>query len=269
MWWPVKLFLVGLSLFLGVGIVTVFIARVRYSAESVHCTNNLRVLSLTLGNYYDTYNHLPAATIANPALVPDQRLSWYGAIAPFIEQCGPGVNQSKPWNAEENYPPTHAAGIDDPRRIRCGPIRLFQCPANPNRGDGEVVSYTHYVGVAGVGEEIAYGPKEYPFAGVFGYDRSVSLEDIKDGPSHTLMVIETANANGPWTRGGPSTVRALDPDRLPYLGPNGQFSSFHRPHVTHALFADGSVHALKESMDPRVFAALATIAGHEEVGDDY
>lgn len=264
-----KLVLVGIVLVLSGGFVTVFIARLRHETDRIACTNNLRSLALDFGNYHDFYHHFPSGTIMNPDLLPEQRLSWCADLAPFTEQCGPQCDRTRPWDAEENHPPTCQVGIDDPRRIPCGHYRPFNCPANPNRGENDVVGFAHYVGVAGIGAEIAYGAKEYPFAGAFGYDRHVALSDIQDGSSRTMLVIETATANGPWTRGGPSTVRALEPDRLPYLGPNGQFSSLHRPHVTHAIFADGSVHALKESIEPRVFEALATIAGHEEVGNDY
>ena len=77
---------------------------------------------------------------------------------------------------------------------------------------------THYVGIAGVGEEAAQLPTDHPRAGIFGYDRKVSHENIKDGLSLTMTVVETATANGPWTAGGRATVRGLDPNDPPYLG---------------------------------------------------
>jgi hypothetical protein len=104
-----------------------------------------------------------------------------------------------------------------------------------------------------------------PQAGVFGYDRKSRHEDIKDGAATTLLLLETAWNNGPWTAGGPPTVRGLDPTRLPYMGKNRQFGGTHRG-LTGAAFADGSVHFLSESMAPEVFEALATIAGGEDVG---
>jgi hypothetical protein len=224
------------------------------------------MLAMDLGNYRDTYNHFPAATIINLALAPDLRLSWRADLALFFWQCPPEFNRAQTWNSPENYPPTSSPGIGmrNMPRIPDGHVRTLNCPANPNSGDEEVVSNTHYVGAAGVGVDIEYLPKDYPLAGIFGYDRQITLDDIKNGASRTLLVIETATANGPWTRGGPSTVRALDQDRLPYLGPKGQFSSLHWPHVTHAVFADGSVRALEEGIEPRVFEGMASIAVDEE-----
>jgi prepilin-type processing-associated H-X9-DG protein len=81
------------------------------------------------------------------------------------------------------------------------------------------------------------------------------------------MAIETNAANGPWLAGGPATVRGFDPGGPPYLGFNGQFGSFHR-NGSEALFADGSVRFLSDTVDPKVFAALATIAGGEAIDPD-
>jgi prepilin-type processing-associated H-X9-DG protein len=103
-------------------------------------------------------------------------------------------------------------------------------------------------------------------AGVFGYDRKTRLKDITDGVSTTLLLIETATENGPWTAGGRPTVRGLESNGVPYIGRQAQFSSFHRGGVTNALFADCSVRALRDGVAPEVLEALATIAGHEDVG---
>jgi prepilin-type processing-associated H-X9-DG protein len=86
--------------------------------------------------------------------------------------------------------------------------------------------------------------------------------------STTLLLIETATENGPWTAGGRPTVRGLESNGTPYVGRQTQFSTFHRHGVTNALFADGSVRELREGLAPKVIEALATIAGGEEVRDD-
>jgi len=123
-------------------------------------------------------------------------------------------------------------------------------------------------------------------AGVFGYENTpaephwrglgVRRADIKDGLTKTMMVVETTWENGPWAAGGPSTVRGLDPDRQPYLGAGNQFGGLHRRgsglfwftdhSVTNVLFTDASVRSITDSLDPRLFEALATIAGGEDVG---
>src|SRR5262249_34843274 len=138
----------------------------------------------------------------------------------------------------------------------------FLCPANPERGgDGKLPSPTHFLGIAGLGNDAADLSLTDARAGFFGYDRRLKCEDIKDGTSTTLAVSEAMDG-GPWTAGGRATVRGLAPDDVAYLGAGGQFASLHRgsrifswspPIVTNVLFADGSVFGLTASVSPQVF----------------
>jgi prepilin-type processing-associated H-X9-DG protein len=90
------------------------------------------------------------------------------------------------------------------------------------------------------------------------------MEDLKDGAAATLLLAETGVGNGPWSAGGPATVRGLDPARQPYIGRARQFGGLHRRGLNVA-FADGSVRFLKDTIDPKVFEALSTIAGGEQL----
>jgi len=129
--------------------------------------------------------------------------------------------------------------------------------------------------LAGLGEEAAEFPLSDPRAGFFGYDRKLSLSEIKDGTGTTMAVVEVLNG-GPWTAGGWATVRGLIAWEQPYLGNEGQFASQHwgggafahsRQPATNVLFADGSVRPLTATISPEVFEALATIAGNEQVDE--
>jgi prepilin-type processing-associated H-X9-DG protein len=144
-----------------------------------------------------------------------------------------------------------------------GQMRLFLCQDNTARLPTSQRFPTSYVGVAGIGPDAATLSKEDRRAGIFGYDRETTPDDIKDGSSSTLLVIETARENGPWTAGGFPTVRGFDLGGFPALGPDGQFGGLHRGGCN-ACFADGSVRFLSESLDPRVFAAMTTMAGGEQ-----
>jgi len=112
---------------------------------------------------------------------------------------------------------------------------------------------------------------------VFGYDRIVRLRDITDGPSNTILLLETVTDIGPWAAGGQATVRGLDPDRRPYLAPDGQFGLKHRtdtffrsnPVGSNIAFADGSVRWVLSSVSSETLEALATIAAGDTPGSDY
>ncbi len=101
---------------------------------------------------------------------------------------------------------------------------------------------------------------------------------IKDGTSNTILAIETSVELGPWAAGGNPTVRFVDFERQPYLGVGRPFGGIHpgdrkwlskTPTIATVAFLNGSVRPLKDTIDPRVFEALVTIAGGEEVPEDY
>jgi prepilin-type processing-associated H-X9-DG protein len=171
-----------------------------------------------------------------------------------------------PWDADENRI-TRTKDVESGTIYVVGRIDGLSCPAGPDDGGTPMPGLTSYVGVAGVGTDAARLPGHDPRAGIFGYGRQVRLEDIKDGASMTMAVVETAERNGPWTAGGPATVRGLDPARRPYIGRGGQFGGTHRGGAA-VLFADGSVRFVRASIRPRTFEALATIAGGERIGGD-
>jgi len=131
--------------------------------------------------------------------------------------------------------------------------------------------------MAGIGPDAVTLPIGDKRAGLFGYDRKVRLQDIKDGASKTIMVMETAKELGPWAAGGPSTVRGLDPDRRPYLALDGQFGLKHRtdtffrttPVGSNIGRADGSVRWFTSEVGSEVLEAAATIAGADDPGNDF
>jgi hypothetical protein len=231
----------------------------------VQCQNNLKQIALAVHTYHDAYSALPAGTLSNPSLVPEERLSWLVALLPHLEQANLSrkLDPAAGWDAEEN------------REAVSFPVKVFQCSARPGKEPEGGPGWTSYVGIAGVGAGAATLPADDRACGAFGYDRRVGLADIKDGIASTLLAVETTSANGPWAAGGPATVRGLDPALQPYVAANGPFGLVHRdpllwqmtalPALANAAMADGSVHAINGTVSPGVFEALATIAGGEEV----
>lgn len=136
------------------------------------------------------------------------------------------------------------------------------------RGVDTPVAATHFVGMAGVGPDAAYLPKSDPAAGIFGYDRQTSPDDVKDGLSNTIYMIEADKALlGPWLQGGGSTVRGTSKAGND-VGRRGGFSSpnFAGKAGVWVLMADGSARFLTKDISPEIFKALCTMAGSDSAG---
>jgi hypothetical protein len=209
-----------------------------------------------------------SATVPNPGLPPERRLSWLVECwGDYIVggQTDLLIHREEPWDSPTNVVPKFRTlpNFGPVKEKAIGTISNLICPANPIPPDpGQSPGLTQYVGIAGLGSDAASLPKNHKRAGVFGYDRMTGYGDIRDGLTNTMMVTETCFRNGPWTAGGPPTVRALDPNRLPYIGNGRQFGGSHSGKVC-ALFADGSVRFLRGTVSPRVFEAFSTIAGSD------
>jgi hypothetical protein len=163
----------------------------------------------------------------------------------------------------------------DPDNLAIGRI-LVPYFLNPSAGNyyvkekdiNEPLAATHFVGMAGVGPDAAYLPKSDPRAGIFGYNRQTSLEDIKDGLSNTIFMIEADKALvGPWIAGGGATVRGTS-NAGNDVGRPGGFSSpdFGGKKGVWVLMADGSARYLTKDISPDVFKALCTMAGSDSTG---
>jgi len=127
---------------------------------------------------------------------------------------------------------------------------------------------THYVGMAGVGPDAAYYPKNDPRAGIMGYNRQTSPDDVKDGISNTIFMIEADKAVlGPWIAGGGATIRGTS-DAGNDVGRKGGFSSpgYAGKQGVWVLMADGSARFLTKDISPEVFKALCTMAGSDSAG---
>jgi prepilin-type processing-associated H-X9-DG protein len=151
---------------------------------------------------------------------------------------------------------------DDPifADLISSPPSITYCPMSPNRSG--------FLAIAGLGVDAPSLPTKHKRAGMFGDDRTVRPADIKDGASTTMMLTESDSARGPWFAGGRATVRGLDPSRQPYIGPKHQFGG-HQAGGANVLFADGSVKYIDQSIAPKIFEALGTIAGGETVPADF
>jgi prepilin-type processing-associated H-X9-DG protein len=247
------------------------VRKAREAARRSECICNLKWLIVALHNYHSQYGSLPVGTIPNSLLPPERRLGW---VAEAWDAQGTGailkVDQSKGWDEPPNWPPKVVAA-ENMRFVGMEPddtSHWVTCPNDPRyRGPNKPFPLT-YVGVAGVGADAATLPEKHPRAGAFGYDRVTRFADITDGMATTMVVVETTRGHGPWTAGGPSSIRGVDPATRPYIGRARPFGGYH-PGGAEVAMADGSVKFIRETIDPKVFEALSTITGGETLPDGW
>src|SRR5260370_21324148 len=114
---------------------------------------------------------LLAGTMPNPAVKPNQKLSWLVEILPFVEedQLYRQFDFSAGWEAPANLPFSQTS------------VRLFECPGWKGRFSSAQAFETPYIGIVGLGAEAATRPLIASNIGAFGYDRQVAISDVQDG----------------------------------------------------------------------------------------
>jgi prepilin-type processing-associated H-X9-DG protein len=241
----------------------------RRAAELLECRRTVAGIGMGLMNYAEAHDgYLPEGAVPNDRLPIDERLSWVLGPSQFMFcwHCA-GLDSDIDWDGSNRQPKVAALG-----RV---PMTFLSCPA---AAVGEGQSALHrpdpasltrpvplpFVGISGLGADAADLPAGHERAGVFGYQRRTRLDDIRDGRSTTLMVVETSDLRGGWADGGAATVRGIERAKRPHIGRNRPFGGNHREGAM-ALFADGSVRCVRPTIAPAVFEAMSTIGGGEAV----
>jgi hypothetical protein len=234
----------------GVALLLPAVQQAREAARRTQSRNNLHQLGLAMHNYHDVYGHFPAGTVPNEKLKPENRLSWLASILPYVDEAAlfERIDRDEAWNAAENQ--------ESMKRT----IAVF---LNPGVAAGKTdYGGTHYVGIAGHGEDAPLLPVGHRRAGVFGYNRKTGIRDITDGASNTVMISEASKDFGAWGSGGKSTIRGFT--KKPYInGPDGIGGPFRGG--CFMGIADGAVRFVSERVDPGVLEAISTMSGGEPI----
>jgi prepilin-type N-terminal cleavage/methylation domain-containing protein len=260
-----------------IGLLVPAVQQVRASLARTACSNHLKQIGIALHNYHAVHDCFPAAVglpveaeAAGPpsgiASVPATAASWIRNILPNLEQ------QHPTWDTV---------------------LPILACPADPR---GQLLynaydkhAYTSYLAVAG--HEI------YDTQGVMYLNSRIRVEDVTDGASNTLMVVERPPAImgeqhgwGWWesfdvgdvamglqvTRWLVATQCKTAPQYFGTGAPNATLTTFaDDPTFCHAnhpwsfhpaganmLLGDGAVRFVSYSAS-RILPALATIRGGE------
>ena len=204
---------------------------VRGEAGPQKCTNNLKQIGLAMHNHHAAVGKFPAAAI----LGKDGKalLSWRVAILPYLNEneLYQKFKLDEPWDGENN------------KKLVAEMPKVYLCPdvAKPAAGT------TNYLALVGKGA--AFEGKE-----------AVGIPDFLDGLTRTILVVESAEMV-PWTKPEdlPFEPDAKEPKAKPGSPHKGGFD---------ALFGDGHVQFLKDTIEPKILRALTTRAGNESISAD-
>ncbi|MEZ5941726.1 MAG: DUF1559 domain-containing protein [Planctomycetaceae bacterium] len=211
-----------------------------HGAKLNQCKNNLKQIGLALHNYHDSYESLPAQLEGDPPV------SWRVAVLPYLDHA-PLYNEyvrSLEWNSGANV------------AVAMTEVRELTCPSVPPELRQGEYPYTAYAVPYGSGTSWAS-------------HRHFRFDEIKDGTSNTIAVVEACGQQIPWAE--PRDVPLLETPigfNLPGSRPHrseGLLSSYHPGGGSQVLFGDGRVQHLSPEVDSDILKALLTPNGGEAV----
>lgn len=242
------------------------IQQAREEARRSTCKYNLKQFGLAVENYHDSYRSYPHACMGSGSLPVDRRLSHIPSIGNYLQHYGwPIIDVSLAWDDPAQRPFMISTWTN-------GPLKEFDtdlfppmgliCPSDDRSNLYFGQPHMSYVGVLGVGPDAGVLSRKDAQAGFWSYQELTTSADITDGKNHTLTYVESHTQAGCWLACGSATMRHIDSDDQPYLGPSRAFGGLH-PGGTQGVLADGSVRFISEEVDSEIFSALCTIAGNE------
>ena len=271
------------------------VQQAREAARRSQCRNNMKQLGLALMNYHESFGEFPPSYI-NGGEVRAYTYLPYGQIKNHTGYLLmlPYLDQDPMYNAIDFR---FATGMADWRSRGGGQrqpaiegkrLEVLRCPSDANFDDPHTygwqnmytihnasrVSYgfvhrTHEYGVYRT-----YGRDTAWWKSAFGKNGAAKLSSIKDGPSQTMLMIETpfrkwSRAYGPYLQSYTHTHNILPRQ----YGINYDYRASGRPYAwgpgsrhdggCHVLFGDGRVTFVNETMNKATLNALTTIKGRE------
>jgi hypothetical protein len=194
-------------------------------------SNNLKQVALAMHNYHADYKAFPAPAIVDKNGKP--LLSWRVAMLRYLgeEELQKQFHLDEPWDSEHN------------RALIAKMPSVYANPSSSVAGEGKTV----YLLPTGKGT-------------MFESGKAVKLQDVRDGTSNTIMVVEASDQVAvEWTK--PDDLK-VDLDK-PTAGLEGA-----RTGGFQVSLADGAVRMISDMVDPNVLKALFTPAGGEQVSPE-
>jgi prepilin-type N-terminal cleavage/methylation domain-containing protein/prepilin-type processing-associated H-X9-DG protein len=247
----------------------------REAARRMQCVNNMRQIGMATLSYEVSYKHFPKPYITTPA-----KHSLFTLILQYMEHSGTFkmIDFKKDWNDPANKP---AVDTD---------ISTFICPSTPS-GRHFINDYgpclTFAAGAGSALDNLLQAraiKRRTNYDGLLAvYDRDfVRVKEIKDGLSHTLMLVE--DGGRPFKYEGTKMIGSGvtgsqwanrenefvihnscgDNSRVFNCNNNNEIFSFHKGGCNF-LYGDASVHFHSNDIDVDAFVSLFTRAAGDIV----
>jgi hypothetical protein len=189
--------------------------------------NNLKHMGVALHNYHDIYGTFPPAFVEDSA--GNRMHSWRVLISAVIvsSSFNASYDFSQPWNAVRNQSLPHEALVSG-------------CYDSPR--DNSPPGMTNYVAIVGPGT-------------MWPGEKGMTIGEITDGTSRTLMLVEVHNSNIHW----------MEPRDLPIEELEAWLNPKHQPTLAGTggmliLRADASVEVLPPDATLKTLKAMITPA---------
>lgn len=219
------------------------VSQAREAAKRTTCKSHLKQIGLALHNYHDAHSIFPASVTGDPAV------SWRILLLPYLNELPlyATYDQTKPWDSPVND------------LLSKGRVWVYECPSNTHHRDAAGRFRTDFAMVTG--------------NGTFGdTSRTVAIDDITDGVSNTIAIVEASGLRIIWTEPRDFDVTkgpiGIDIKGETDLDSPGMLSSY-LSLGAHALMADGRVQFIKKSFDPELLKKLTTIDRDGTIGQDF
>jgi prepilin-type N-terminal cleavage/methylation domain-containing protein/prepilin-type processing-associated H-X9-DG protein len=280
-----------------IGLLLPAVQKVREAANRMKCANNLKQIGLAAHNFHDTNDTLVPAWIGTNALDPDGWASWAVLLLPFLEQD----NTYRVWDLRYQASKQNPAAYQQQ-------LSVYHCPSRPpfvlSKGDftaggGGLSDYAASFGTGAQfdrsnGAVIPTNPPQTTDSvgnPIYTTWRGeLTFASVTDGTSQTFLFGEKHVR--------PNSLRGKNEDRSVFGGqnnairrmagiaPNGDVrplrppqdqngadanSSFGGPHpgVCQFVFVDGSVRAVRTSVDLQTLTRLANRQDGEVITGNY
>ncbi len=235
-----------------IGLLLPAVQAARNSSRRISCCNNLRQIGIALQGYHLANKAFPPGGIEpiTPRRPQGRQLAWSAFLLTYLEQQAlfEQIDFEKAFDSEQNA--AAAAEV----------ISTYLCPSVPRTSpkvDGR--GACDYGGIYGERISGANSPPK----GTMLYDQPISMFEIRDGTSTTLIVSEDGGwRDGQWINGRNIFDQAFAINQAP---PFENDIRSHHGGGANALFCDGAARFLDEQMDLDTLAAICTRAGNELV----